>query len=95
MTLCDDHTSGTSRGFPTPAAQVADNDLAVGLNPAPMTALQKAWEAEIAHYFPRGPKQTPDLADANLLDHAIWYATSNFSKPFPGDDRILYPSELR
>ncbi len=28
--LCDDHTSGLSVGFPTPAAQVADNDLAVG-----------------------------------------------------------------
>ena len=30
MTLCTDHTSGISVGFPTPAAQVADNDLAVG-----------------------------------------------------------------
>jgi len=30
MTLCDDHTSGTSKGFPTPEAQVADNDLAIG-----------------------------------------------------------------
>jgi hypothetical protein len=29
MTLCTDHTSGTSVGFPTPAEQVADNDLAV------------------------------------------------------------------
>ncbi len=28
--LPDDHTSGTSRGSPTPAAQVADNDLALG-----------------------------------------------------------------
>jgi YVTN family beta-propeller protein len=28
--LPNDHTSGTSPGFPTPAAQVADNDLAFG-----------------------------------------------------------------
>ncbi len=28
--LCDDHTSGISAGFPTPAAQLADNDLALG-----------------------------------------------------------------
>jgi hypothetical protein len=201
MTLCDDHTSGTSRGFPTPAAQVADNDLAVGrlvdavshspfwastaifvveddsqagvdhvdghrstalvvspysrrgqvnhtyytqvsmvrtiedllglppmnqhdrlalamtdaftdgpdvtpfnfipnqipldtLNPVPVTALQRAWEAEVAKYFPHGPKQTPDIADANLLDHAIWYATRKFSTPFPGESRVLYPHEL-
>jgi YVTN family beta-propeller protein len=30
MTLCTDHTSGTSAGYPTAAAQNADNDLAVG-----------------------------------------------------------------
>ena len=65
------------------------------LNPVPVTALQRAWEAEVARYFPHGPKQTPDIADANLLDHAIWYATHDFSKPFPGERRILYPREAR
>ncbi len=30
ISLSDDHTSGTSAGSPTPAAQVADNDLAFG-----------------------------------------------------------------
>ncbi|MDB6023290.1 MAG: Phosphoesterase family protein [Pedosphaera sp.] len=30
MWLCGDHTGGTSPGSPTPAAEVADNDLAVG-----------------------------------------------------------------
>ena len=30
LLLYDDHTSGTSPGFPTPRAMVADNDLALG-----------------------------------------------------------------
>ncbi len=30
LLLYDDHTEGTSPGFPTPRAQVADNDLALG-----------------------------------------------------------------
>jgi YVTN family beta-propeller protein len=30
LLLYDDHTNGTSPGFPTPRAQVADNDLALG-----------------------------------------------------------------
>jgi hypothetical protein len=34
MWLCDDHTSGLSTDFPTPAAQLADNDLALGLRKA-------------------------------------------------------------
>ncbi|PYU62963.1 MAG: phosphoesterase [Acidobacteria bacterium] len=201
MTLCTDHTSGGSVGDPTPASQVADNDLAVGrlvdavshspywsntalffveddpqagvdhvdghrslayivspyiqrgqvnhtyytqinmvrtieellglppmnqhdqlaapmsdaftdrpdqtpyrfipnqipldtLNAAASNKLQKAWQKEVARYFPPGPDQKPDIADPNLLDHAIWYANTNFSKPFPGEKRILYPGEL-
>ena len=50
-----------------------------------MTGWQRAWQTKVARYFPHGPNQKPDIADPNLLDHAIWYATSNFSKPFPGD----------
>jgi hypothetical protein len=30
MTIMNDHTAGTSPGFPTPSAMVADNDLALG-----------------------------------------------------------------
>jgi hypothetical protein len=30
MTIMNDHTAGTSAGYPTPSAMVADNDLAVG-----------------------------------------------------------------
>jgi YVTN family beta-propeller protein len=30
MTIMDDHTAGTNPAFPTPSAQVADNDLALG-----------------------------------------------------------------
>jgi hypothetical protein len=202
MTLCDDHTSGGTVGDPTPAAQVADNDLAVGrlvdavshspfwadtaiffveddpqagvdhvdghrslayivspyvrrhqvnhtyytqismvrtieellglppmnqhdklaapmtdaftdvpdltpytsianqipldtLNVASAKKLQKAWQQEVARYFPRGPNQKADVADPNLLDHAIWYVNTKFSRPYPGQKRILYPKEIR
>ncbi len=201
MTLCADHTSGTSAGYPTPAAQVADNDLAVGrlvdavshspywsssaifiveddaqagadhvdghrstafivspyvkrtmvnhtyytqinmvrtieellslppmnqhdllasamtnafedsadvtpfnairnqilldsLNPAAKSKLEKAWRNELARFFPHGPNQEPDIADPNLLNHAIWYATKGFSIPYPGERRVFYPKQL-
>ena len=201
MKLCVDHTSGGSLGFPTPAAQNADNDLAVGrlidvvshspywkntaifvveddsqdgvdhvdghrsiafiaspytqrgqvnhtyytqinmvrtieellglppmnqhdqlvtpmtdaftdtpdltpfslipnqiplttLNAPATTKLEKAWQRAVAKYFPQGPNQEADIADPNLLNHAIWYTDTHFSKPFPGEKRILYPREL-
>ena len=202
MTLCTDHTSGGTLGDPTPASQVADNDLAVGrlvdavshspfwadtaiffveddpqagsdhvdghrslayivspyvlrgqvnhtyytqismvrtieellglpsmnqhdqlaapmadvftdtpdltpytfipnqipldtLNAAAINKMQKAWQKEVARYFPRGPNQQADIADPNLLDHAIWYVNTRFSKPYPGEARILSPIQLR
>jgi YVTN family beta-propeller protein len=202
MTLCTDHTSGTSVGYPKPAAQVADNDLAVGrlvdavshspywsssaiflveddaqsgtdhvdghrstafiaspyvkrtmvnhtyytqinmvrtieellglppmnqhdllasamtnafedsadlkpfsaipnqipldtLNPAAKSKLEKAWRNELAQFFPHGPNQEPDIADPDLLNHAIWYATKGFSIPYPGERRVFYPNQLK
>jgi len=57
--------------------------------------MQKAWQKEVARYFPRGPNQQADIADPNLLDHAIWYVNTRFSKPYPGEARILSPIQLR
>jgi YVTN family beta-propeller protein len=46
MSLPNDHTAGTSPGYPTPRAQVADNDLAVGRI---IEALSKSrfWESTV------------------------------------------------
>jgi hypothetical protein len=53
------------------------------------------WQHAIEPYFPHGPTQEPDVADPNLLDYAIWYAVTNFTRPFPGENRILRPTEFR
>ena len=57
--------------------------------------LEKAWQIEVAKYFPQGPNQQADLADPNLLNHAIWYTNTHFSKPFPREKRVLYPKQLQ
>ena len=65
------------------------------MNPAATTRLQKAWRNELAKFFPQGPDQQPDVADPNLLNHAIWYATKGFSTPYPGERRVLNPKQLK
>jgi hypothetical protein len=200
MTICDDHTSGEAPGFPSPRAQVADNDLALGriveaistspywrdsaifvveddaangvdhvdghrspvfvISPyarrgyvdhtyytqidvvrtieqilglppmnqadlvatpmrtaftdvpdfAPYKALpngvrlneinqshagnstRRAWELASGKMFSAWPP-VPDT-DERFLNRAIWYANTNFSRPYPGDNRVLLPSEL-
>jgi len=200
MTLCDDHTSGLAPGFPTPRAQVADNDLALGrvieaitnssywpdsaifvieddaangvdhvdghrspafiispyarrgavdhtyytqidvvrtieqilglppMNQKDMVAtpmrtvftdmpdltaykavpnetsleeitqaqssnpMRRAWELTSAKMLSAWPP-VPD-AHENLMNRAIWYSTFNFTRPYPGDSRVLLPSKV-
>jgi hypothetical protein len=67
--LPNDHTSGTSEGFPTPAAQAADNDLAFG---------------RIVEAFSRSPfwPKTAVLAieddPQNGFDHVSGYRTTAY-----------------
>jgi hypothetical protein len=37
----------------------------------------------------------PDGIDESLLNHAIWYAGHAFATPYPGEPRVLLPSEIR
>ena len=203
LTICCDHTSGISTGFPTPQAQIADNDLALGrivdaishsrywkdtaifvveddsqagvdhvdghrapafvispyakrgvtdstyytqvdmvrtieqilglppMNQRDLTAspmrhafsdspdltpynaipsniplneltqatastskIEKAWQKASTKMFAVRPKE-PDRQDENLLNRAIWYSAFNFSRPYPGDSKILLPQEVR
>jgi hypothetical protein len=38
--------------------------------------------------------RVPDTAE-KLLNRAIWYANSDFARPYPGDGRLLLPVEVR
>ena len=62
------------------------------LNPAPATlsGLPRDWAIASAKLdFSR-----PDAADTSLLNRVIWYSTTGFQRPYPGDARVLSPSEV-
>jgi hypothetical protein len=41
-----------------------------------------------------GPVSKPDVENANVMNHATWYATKGYDKPYPGDDKVLTPDEV-
>ena len=61
----------TDRPDQTPYSFIPNQIPLDTLNAAASNKLQKAWQKEVARYFPQGPDQKPDIADPNLLDHAI------------------------
>lgn len=41
-----------------------------------------------------GKNASPDEVNANMLNHAVWYATEGFDKPYPGENKVLTPAEV-
>ncbi|MGG5253612.1 bifunctional YncE family protein/alkaline phosphatase family protein [Neobacillus sp. SM06] len=41
-----------------------------------------------------GRKASPDDVNANMLNHAVWYATKGFDKPYPGEKNVHTPDEV-
>ena len=35
-----------------------------------------------------------DRVDPVLMNHAVWYASTHFTRPYPGESRILLPSQV-
>ena len=63
------------------------------LNPSPtaLRGIQREWAlASGAMDFSR-----PDVAGEDLLNRVIWYATKRFDRAYPGDGRVLGPSEAQ
>ncbi len=71
------------------------NEIALDeMNPAQSTSrLERAWIRESLKLFTAQPFN-PDVGDENRTKHAIWYASFGFKRPFPGDLRVLFPSEV-
>lgn len=63
------------------------------LNPA-VSAL-KGVERDWAIASSRMNFSQPDAADEDLLNRAIWYSTTGFKRPYPGDKRVLSPRQVK
>jgi hypothetical protein len=68
--------------------QVPLNELNPSL--AGLTGLQREW-AVASNAI---DSSRPDVAGEDALNRVIWYATKGYHVPYPGDDRVLRPSEV-
>ncbi len=64
LRLPNDHTSGTKAGAPTPRAQVADNDLALGLV-VEAVSTSKFWKDTVIFVVEDDAQNGPDHVDAH------------------------------
>ncbi len=55
--------------------------------------MAKAW-LKATEKIMKGKYDKADAVDPNFLNHVTWYATTGWSRPYPGEDKILSPEPL-
>ena len=64
------------------------------MNTHRMSPLEKAWE--LASNRVMRPNMTKaDIVDENFLNHLIWYSTTKWRRPYPGEKSMLSPAAFR
>jgi YVTN family beta-propeller protein len=56
--------------------------------------LKTAW-IHASNEMLRGKLNKADSVDENLLNHVIWYSSTDFTRPYPGEKKVLMPGELK
>jgi YVTN family beta-propeller protein len=54
------------------------------------TPMQKAWLKATAEVM-KGKYDKADAVDPNFLNHVIWYSTTDWTRPYPGESKVLMP----
>ena len=71
-------------------------DQGPGLPPgttAAYSSLQKAWLRATAEVM-KGKYDKADAVDPDFLNHVIWYSTTDWKRPYPGESKILMPGRF-
>ncbi|MFJ9027408.1 alkaline phosphatase family protein [Streptomyces sp. NPDC102274] len=93
--LTDGSKTAPSCGVDTPAPQDPQAAAVPATKvPASMTALANEWNDWKSHQRLTGPNAVPDYAPPAQMDHLTWYETHNWSKPYPGENKIHTPNDV-
>ena len=60
----------------------------------PVERLKAAWVQKKREIF-AGKLTKPDSEDPNIVNHLNWYEATGFTRAFPGENRLMHPSEFK
>lgn len=60
---------------------------------AAYSPMEKAWLKATAEVM-KGKYDKADSVDPNFLNHVIWYSTTAWTRPYPGEDKVLMPGSF-
>ncbi|MFG2887078.1 alkaline phosphatase family protein [Streptomyces sp. NPDC048297] len=62
--------------------------------PAARQALAKKWDQWKSHQRLTGTHAVPDFANPEQMNRFTWYEAHNWTKPYPGDDKLFAPDDV-
>ncbi|WP_243420898.1 bifunctional YncE family protein/alkaline phosphatase family protein [Micromonospora globispora] len=82
-------------GLDTPAPQNPNAAAAPsGKVPADKQQVAAQWDEWKSHQRLTGPDAKPDFANPAQMNHFTWYETHEWTKPYPGEDKIFAPEDV-
>jgi YVTN family beta-propeller protein len=55
--------------------------------------IEKAWAQAKVKIF-KGKQHMPDSEDPDVVNHWVWYQTTGFNRPYPGETKVRWPSDF-
>ena len=62
--------------------------------PANMKPVAAQWARWLTKQRTTGPNAVPDYANPEQMNRYVWYQTSDWKKPYPGDTKIYAPNQV-
>jgi len=59
----------------------------------PVKPIEKAWAQAKTKMF-KGKQHVPDAEDSDVVNHWVWYTMTGFNRPYPGETKVLWPSDF-
>jgi YVTN family beta-propeller protein len=87
-------TTLPSCGADIPAGTTAAKIAASSAVPANMTTIATQWAKWLTHQRTSGANAEPDYANPQQMNRYVWYQTSGWTKPYPGDSKIYAPNAV-
>jgi hypothetical protein len=82
----------TQTAIPALASVAVKPQTIVAESPA-VKALRAGWMKKKTEIF-AGKYQKPDSEDPDTVNHMIWYETTNYTRPFPGEKKVRPASDF-
>ena len=83
----------TQKAIPAPAETPKVKPAAIAPESPAVKALRAGWMKKKTELF-AGKYQKPDSEDPDTVNHLIWYESTNFVKPFPGEKKVRPASDF-